>query len=872
MINESIGDILNKTVLFGSLNIDQFQKVTQHLISFFHSKKNYYSFSQEEKYIFNRFHNLVVMMLEDNANISINGIHAYNELISDYGEFILEDLIIQKWLKLYTTYKFFFFLKKIDFSYIKESSQDNLLNVLQVITSFIKQKQIIFNDDILHLFKSKLNLIFTRIDSDVSYDVYQSYKDLNHHLIKDNIDFDFYVTTQEISVEINPISENLEFLSVKFDNYQQIGNNFHGVLFTKKNVQNLNIDAHSYGFDGDLELNLVIDSENLHPDYLFLFHGMPMSVLIIVKQIYKFKQLENTSESFAEELVYHGLTIDQNHSTTFTPRRHRNNQVRINLKFCDPLKALLSQSHPMKVAKNISYTDLIEKLINPFKELIEIDNQATSSLKQKKSQIFIFCSQDSRRSLYDFFIETLDFYQINLQCKYTKKVETSMDENQPKVHKKTCYLLSTVNTLIEGNQRINELPEVSERSNIWNLDQINIIRSHSIVPTCKAFNVNGSDYPVIAVNEQHPAEQKEDTDVILPQAINLCENILFSETIFNESDINRYQKYDYALQQKWKEKNNYTILASVTWQQLPLTSVSYPNLQLITIPRLLKYSIGQFCQKVSLVNYHLSIKQTKYTENWIINSLKRISENQEASKEKTKLYLQRLSHLKHFPRVSHIINVKQNYKNDSSIYVLLPKYRKFVGHTLHTSVFSSKEVDPKKQNEYSLVRSRDNSETGYNKKYTENQQQVDVLTMNPYSEDNPHIKLKIPKSILFEGDQEEDCFIYLPADQGQPFSNQYLPYAQGDILEVTVTNQEKVVLNKLISNRFLIDKKASEEFIQQTSYGLTDEMSLRYLDNYEDAQFELKQNHNDSKGFKQLIFSQKQGLTLKFTTRQDKDN
>uniref|UniRef100_UPI0013C31B55 hypothetical protein n=1 Tax=Facilibium subflavum TaxID=2219058 RepID=UPI0013C31B55 len=260
-----------------------------------------------------------------------------------------------------------------------------------------------------------------------------------------------------------------------------------------------------------------------------------------------------------------------------------------------------------------------------------------------------------------------------------------------------------------------------------------------------------------------------------------------------------------------------------------------------------------------------------------------IADSQEDLKENPQLHIEKLGMLsshsdknKTFPefnavKLTHHVEVIQHYDSDINQSPFLPCFQPFIARTLHTRIFSRDQVDPKRKNEYQWVNPTDDSEISFEANSAPAPNEPDnPLTFTPYNYEQPFIKLIIPSEmILGESKESENAFIYMPAAQGQVLANQYFPFAQGDIIAIKVFNQESIKFEQFISNRFLVDQKGSEMFIQQSGYGLTDEVSIRYQDNTEDQQFKLEQKHQEEKGHKYLLLSEKEGLTLKFTDKEE---
>ena len=878
-------------------------------------------FSPIEQEKLQSFHQQVINLLQKDPWILSDTLLNYNDFLHQCGNCFLDQANLEVWKQIYQVRQFVYFLKSLSHQEIDKASDQRLQSILMVIETFFTdftyftglKKADEFNKVYHYPLEKVLKCIHQRVIGEFATDdVYQAYKKLHHTLIHHHIDFDFYVSRQEIGVEINPIDEALAAKPMKFSNYQLTGQSFQGAYFNNQQVNSLNLNVNHYGFKGDLTLELVIDSENFHKEYLPIFHGLPLSIAIIVRQTYLFKTLEDPEQSFSETLVYHGVSINQNNTIDIKERQGRNNSVMVHFNFCDPLKAFLSQSHPMRLARNMSYSDLISKLLAPYKNWIELDNKgskAESLLKKAKHpQIFIFCDRQDKRSLYDFLIETLSHHGVNLQCQYMKKYEDlEQDKNflkkalyELKIAAKTQYKLypngnNADDRNIEKDKRIHALPEMSLTYNRWHLDTIQVNPSQTIISTLQVINANGYQ-PKLVEAEKEDKEGKKEKDQntsdsssspILPKSQMI--KSFYHDAVIIEPDEGRHQQYGTLWQKKSQSLSQYRTSCVLKWHQWPLLETRYPSGAVSELEakgekntkqkkrntfKIFDYSTGQYSKSQCLASYQLSLKKTPFIKKWIHDELLSIGENQnEDLEKKPEAYLERTGYLINIPEITHTVEVQQHYQTDTDNPLPLPAFTPFIAKSIYTRVFSRQEVDPKRQNEYQWHKASDNSEHCFSQEVTSKAENEpdQLLTFTPYADEQPFIKLTVPTEMLLEANKsDKNAFIYLPADQGQSFANQYFPYSQGDIIAVKVFNQESVAFEQLISNRFLIDKKGSEVFMQHTGYGLSDEVTLRYQDDSKDQQLKLEQTHQENKGYKHFLLSEKEGLTLKFSNKVQK--
>ena len=829
-----INDVIDNINPFLRLDITTFYKVSEQLAK----SNSHVNITDQQKYIIKIFHRKVIDLFKrKDYFISLEN---YNVFLKNNGDSFLDFGELTYWNKIYKTYKFGYFLKNINKNKHDNQNQD-ISTIIFTIEKFFKNYDgsFYYQKDL----KETLKYIFFHINKKNNQTLYKKYKKLHNSLIKKKIDFDFYLLNQVISVEIIPIDNQLDTMELKFDNNQCINKNNKAVCFSNQHIQELSLDVNHYGFDGNLKLNLVIDSDEIHPNYQFLFYGQPLSLTIKIEQNYQFKIDHDNEDNFSETLIYHGISINNNVVNLNYNSRKRT----IALSFSDPLKAFLSRSHPMRLSKDISYNDLFKRILLPYKEWIEIDNRAKDLLSKKNLQIFIFCDKKNNRSLYDFFIETLDFYQINLQCDYFSKLE---EDNT--INIKTKYILYSDPSILEEKIRKEKLPIESVEYNRWSMSHINIDISNNIKQSSAVLNIHPE------VNKKIIPEANKQSKLDEPQPFKILD--FYDETIICENK-NRSDKYEKILKKNWEDEQKFSTNSQLTSNQILLLQTLYPSEQEYSKDVLLKHNIFQYTEQPKLSYYSIKLNITMNTDAWIRNHIVSIREIDENIDNKTEKYLEKLGLLKNTPQVTHEISTTYLFRTKLN----LPNYTPFVDKKIQATIYTKKQVDPENQNEYKLVQAN-KKETSHTKR---DETAPDTLTINSHTEHTPLIMLNLFNDILLDSKGSTDCIVYLSADQGQYFANQYYPLTQGMIVSINVINQEELTFDKVISNRLLPKQKGSEEFIQQTKYGLKDQATIGYTKNDQDEQMILEQTHNDNKGLKQILLSQNKGLSLKFSNKEN---
>ncbi|WP_162902466.1 hypothetical protein, partial [Facilibium subflavum] len=648
--NKTIAQMLSHINVLNSLTAAQFHGIVNDLNNL--SRKEIFTEYYKQNGLFNlfgRFHQAIIKMLEDNVMLLSDQLHDYHQFLLHHGNQLLTLSKISQWHEIYKQRHFVYFLKEIESNQLNQLGEDEICHIIEVIKDFFNKDCTGFNQSYHYLLENILMKLYRHIQMFGCSDrFYKNYKTLHQQLIQSHINFDFYIVDQSFSVEINPLSETLEINPVNFSNAQAIGPNFKGVYFNNQHIQMLNIDVHPYGFDAQLDLDLVINSENLHPEYLYLFHGMPLSIAVIIRQTYRFKTLELPDKSFAETLVYHGFSMNHNHATLFSGFT-KNRHIKLSLEFCDPLKALLSQSHPMRIVKHVNYNQLMDQLLTPFMNLITMDKTKAQVLtKILHPQIFIFCAKEDQRSLYDFFIETLKHHGVHLQYQYQLKSENHDAPDQSladiKITPESHYICYETYDTNDDYMRSFQLPQSQSEYNAWNFNNSLISKSNSIVSQAALFHVNGIENDtLIAESKEEKSDDQDKNGPVLPTSIKM--DFLYDDSICIISNQNYYQKYQALKKAQWQQSQNYQSQFSVSWHQWPLLSTKYPSQQILDLPDCLQGSIAQYSKQAKLVHYCLKIRQTQHMKSWVSQHIERIADSQEDLKENPQLHIEKLGML-----------------------------------------------------------------------------------------------------------------------------------------------------------------------------------------------------------------------------------
>ena len=852
-------------------------------------------------------HSLLTLMMSPNVDVTFSDIRAYQIWIEKVNTSVYSEDIIEHWQNLYNIARFNQFLMQclLD-NNIDQLNKNRLLSLIKTLEHFVIQ--IDFN---LLTCKSQHNLykvlqaLHLRLTGTPEFkDELSSFKNIHQQLIQSNIGFDFYIASQDISVEINPLDEQLNIQPLKFSNAQEIGENFKGVVFRNAHIKSLELDLHSYGFEGKIDLSLIIDSPELHQEYLFLYHNQSLSIAVTLTQSYHFKSLKNTKAAFTETHVFHGLTHLEN--------KHQNNSVNftdivsewstanedyamalptlsLQYYFCDPFKALLSAHHPMRIAQNMSYNELFKALLSPFSNWLKLDQKEAKLLEAMRPQIFIFCAKKHRRSLYDFVIETLKLHQLNLVYDYQAKIKPDQ-ENEKKSNKKTAIKIDPISQLrlyeqsntLSVSKRSEPLPFSCTAMNLWYLQSIKVnIKNHTVIP---AYQMNVAGFinsidplrdPEAKKNDKNKnSSNKQDSKkIVYPKSVTL--SMYADESLAIQDDKSIYQAQLKNIQRKWTKVHGLVSEFHLNWSQLPLLEQAYPSIHITNFPAYFMGSIGQYTDKIQLANCHILIKQTVHTKAFIKNALLTIGDSQKDLKKSPKYHLEKLGCIQQLPNVTHQINVDQSYFSNRDNITSLPEYQPFIPVQLQGEVYTRKDVDPKYQYEYRFFVDKERQESAFipDKDTKNNKDESKSFQISDIHDKSIMLAVSVnpglsATTLLKPGSEAPENFIvYAPAKDQQPYANSYFAYANGDIVALEVTNPESIFLNKVVSNRVLPNQKGSEQFIQQTKYGLQQEAMIRYSAGEKDDELLMDQKQNQDQGFNRISFSKKNGLTLSFSSK-----
>ena len=866
-------DILDKIKLSveqKSLKIKDFVSITEELLQ--KNDKQIFENLKNNNFIatIDGFHKLALNLC-DSKDIKIDNCYFYHNLVKSWDGLILSKSLAQQWYEKYYKLEFITLLEKtskLDIPKTKQLVKDIDFYILQVnLDDFtVKQQQQLFNilDNIKtflldQIDVSETKLIFKNIIITVS----------------DKLNYQPHISKQIFNLEINPLDEKFNILKPSFSNNQQLGEQFQGVKFTNLNIDKVSLDINSFGFNGQVDISLVIDSEEFHEEYLFLYHNKPLSILLTVQQQYKFKIDPDKRPNFVESLVYHGISDTDLSTIEFTevvpfkyddPKSKQEKQkleyrLKISYKFSDPLQAFLKKQYPLRIAQKSSYADVITELLSPFTQWISFDTKLAKMLEQPKQQLFIMTSQTDKRSAYDILMEILDFYQLGLHCDYLSKYELEpVDQNNDQkvtVNQLTNYIVySDVNSL-EQNQPV-EIPPTALKMSLWHLDEIKFKVNNTLEYKSQQINADAKLLYKDSLFEEQQSSQ--DSNSKLPKTTKIV-NVLDEHLVdYSDSTI-----YDNTLQSKkasFTTEHQCHSRLEFSYQQWPLLDQRYPYPFAIDLPEHIKTITEQYGEKIYLSGYHMEIILTNSSKalrqkkiNSIVDDPDKVAKDPDKAKEKisTAGVLD----------VTHTIKVHQDLISDNLLYPKYANYKAFIPIVMKGIIYTHKEVDDKNKYEYFTLQQDKESAISVDEisKATE-------ITMQDYSEQAVFYSLKVNPAFAFKEPKDDQPFcIFFPVQETQYVPHSHIAYVNGDIVEVKILNFESVIFNRVISNRLESPNPCSEEFRQENGYGLQQEAHIAYIKSQEFDQLQLQQLQDEQQGLNQISLSKKDGLTLYYSNQ-----
>lgn len=868
-MSNSILDKIKVSVQQKSLKVKDFVSITEELLQ--KNDKQIFENLKNDNFIasIGEFHKLVLNLC-DSKDIKINDCYFYHNLVKSWDGLILSKSQAQQWYTKYHQLEFIklldktgkldvpkakqlvkdidFYILKINLEDLSSQQQQKLFSILDNIKTFLLDQTDV----------SETKLIFKNIVK----------------IVSNELNYQPHISNQVFSLEINPLDENFNMLKPSFSNKQPLGEQFQGVKFSNLNIDRVSLDVNSFGFNGQVDINLVIDSEEFHQQYLFLYHNQPLSILLTIQQQYKFKVDPDKRPNFVESLVYHGISDIDSSTIEFTevvpfkyddPTSKQEKQkleyrLKISYRFCDPLQAFLNKQYPLRIVQKSSYADVIAELLSPFTQWISFDTKFAKILEQPKQQLFIMTSQTDKRSFYDILMEILSFYQLRLQCDYLSKYELEpVDQNNDQkvmVNQLTNYIVySDINSL-EPNQPVT-IPPRSLKMSLWHLDEIKFRVNNTLEYKSQQIN---ADAKLLYTDSLFEEQDNQNNDDNLPKTIKIP-NVL-DEHLVDYSDSQIYENMLQSRQDSFTKEQQCHSQLKFIYQQWPLLDQRYPYPFAIELSEHIKMIAGQYGEDFYLSGYNIDITLTNSSKilrqkkiNSIVDDPDKVAKDPNQSREK----ISAVGVLD----VTHTIKVKQNLISDNLLYPRYANYKTFVPITIKGTIYTHKEVDDKNKYEYLTLQQDQESAIS-----VDELSQATEISMQEYSEKSVFYSLKINPAFAFKKPENDRPFcIFFPVQETQYIPHSYIAFANGDIIEVKILNCESVIFNRVISNRLESVNPCSEEFRQENGYGLQQEAHIAYIKSQEYDQLQFQQVQDEQQGLNQISLSKKDGLTLYYSNQ-----
>ncbi len=653
---------------------------------------------------------------------------------------------------------------------------------------------------------------------------------------------------QEIWIELNTLSTSFERQPISIASLptqnQTEACRFQGLMLTNYHIQDLNLELKTYGFDGQLKFQLGYDKDAFHPDYLFLYQNQPLSVRVLIKQVYTFPDPDAESE---EENNYE-TELELFAVANLEPRSHltmssvianidpvdqsaevASANPEFTLNFSDPVN-LWKYHRPNYLTANQSYGQVFEDNLF-FQSLASIDSQQSTKLSKVFEQISVFTHS---RNFHDFFSEALEHYQQYLIYDYANSAEQGLSN---------YVLLDQLSDTYSGS------PEKEVKLDGADLMQVDDIRFHL---------ANTWSHEAAYINAS--LDQSGSTEITAEQPAFLG---LKSQTLDFETDS--------QLKTNWYQNanNQSTLLASVSGRYQVNTKDLMPHLP--TYPSYFSYplesehwqsTLSNFSQGVQSRSVSIDFSQTLATKQYVRNKVKAISWESEEDNDR----YEKVRAIEMEEGITHFTNVVYHWHDQDSTFNDLPSYTPFVSIDIPGQVVTAETVDDSVLYGYKFFKGKSTTESSL---ADDSQAQSADYSRANESENALTYAVKFAPS-LFVTDSEPPLF-YVSAANELYTPSSFKPLRNGDRVLVTLNNPEKMTISQTVGTSVEFQDKASELMVQSSKFGAQQECEITCSDNSDEQRFQFSQTNRDNAGSNSISLSNNNGLLFAFSDEQEEN-
>ncbi|WP_192483774.1 MULTISPECIES: hypothetical protein [Cysteiniphilum] len=664
--------------------------------------------------------------------------------------------------------------------------------------------------------------------------------------IRPVIGYDPFIVEQVITIELNPLDENLAtkpltLVSNKYQN-QTEKSQFKGLMLANYHITELDLELKRYGFDGMLKFQTSYD-DGVHPDYAFLYQNVPLSMAITLENTYVFDDPDKKNTKYQTKLQLQAIASMTNdeHLRFVDPLVEQNIDKQTSeiasmlpfftLKFSDPLKAFWSQHQPIYVDFDKSYIDVFNDN-NFFQSWVQIDAAKCKKLAVKQKQMMVSAYA---RSFYDYFIEALDHYSVYLVYDYSKLTkgkssyvlyDALSSDWQKKPEGKGTLTSKDLFQIDHAHCQVQ--PLWSKTQNMMNLADMNIDRK----PLAKIYN---EKQPLIKGFALDRVQFVEDVKIYTNTEQKITSDL--------QSTLSCVAKFQVSLR-----------------ELMPFFPIT-PSYDLIALDKTQWQNtfVGQ-STAVILSSQHFQFVQNRAT----IEFVKRKLTEQNYESETDKDRYEKITMIGAPAGITHFVQLQSQWLDQSAKANDLPQYQSFVTFQTQAVVTIGKDVDDSVKYAYKLYKGQSETESSFA------DDQGTKLTDYVYAKQSENLlsyACNLPKSLY--KDPSKPAPLYVPVAGFGVTANTFNLLRNGDVVLLQFSSAETVAIKSVKLNTATIEDKASQKIAQQTLYGAQQECALSYTQDANDQQFNLKQSTKNGEGINALAFSDKQGIILSFSDEKE---
>ncbi len=664
--------------------------------------------------------------------------------------------------------------------------------------------------------------------------------------IRPVIGYDPFIVEQAITIELNPLDENLAtkpltLMSNKYQN-QTEKSQFKGLMLANYHIIELDLELKRYGFDGVLKFQISYD-DGVHPDYAFLYQNTPLSMAITLENTYVFDDPNKKNTKYQTKLQLQAIASMSNdkHLRFVDPlvEQHIDKQTSkiasmlpfFTLKFSDPLKAFWLQHQPIYVDFDKSYIDVFNDN-NFFQSWVQIDVTKCKKLATKQKQIMVSAYA---RSFYDYFIEALSHYSVYLVYDYSKLAkgkssyalyDALTSDWQKKPEGKGTLTSKDLFQIDHAHCQVQ--PLWSKAQNMMNLADMNMDKRALV----KIYN---EKQPLIKGFALDRIQLIEDAKIYINTEQKILNDL--------QNDLACVTKFHVSLR-----------------ELMPFFPVT-PSYDLIALDKIQWQNtfVGQ-STAVILSYQRFQFVQNKATIKFVKRKLTQQNYESEADKD----HYEKITMIGTPAGITHFVQIQSQWLDQSAKANDLPRYQPFIAFQTQAVVTIGKDVDDSVKYAYKLYKGQSENEGSF---ADDQSTKLSDYVYAKQSENLLSYACNLPKALY--KDPSKPLPLYVPVASFGLTANTFNLLRNGDVVLLQFNSAETVNIKSVKLNTATIEDKASQKIAQQTLYGAQQECALSYTQDAIDQQFNLKQSTKNGEGINGLVFSDKQGIILSFSDEKE---